>query len=55
MEGSQLLDLLQRQTCEACIGWMSNELQMSKTLANCVRFSDRCKASYNKPSEEWKS
>jgi hypothetical protein len=55
MEGSQLLDLLQRQTFEACIGGMSNELEMSQTLANCVKFSDRCPASYNTPSEEWKS
>jgi hypothetical protein len=29
MQGSQLLDLLGRQTFEACIGGMSNEVQMS--------------------------
>ena len=34
MQGSQLLDLLGRQTFEACIGGMSNEVEMSKTLAN---------------------
>jgi hypothetical protein len=28
MQGSQLLDLLERQTFEACISWMGNEVQM---------------------------